>query len=92
MMDGLRGTCVCQESPRISDVLLVVPYLLVRALESGGTRHLVLCGIVVGLTFRTKMLHGWMVVPALAAAFAVRAGPAVDGVSAGSGTLYAVTG
>src|SRR4051812_34865376 len=57
-------------------VLLLVAsaWLLVRALESGRTRHLALCGAVVGLAFMTKMLQGWMVVPALALAYLV-AGP-----------------
>ena len=57
-------------------VLLMVAagYVLVRALESGRTRHLLLCGALVGLAFMTKMLQGWMIVPALAAAYAL-AGP-----------------
>jgi 4-amino-4-deoxy-L-arabinose transferase-like glycosyltransferase len=57
-------------------VLLLVAsgWLLVRALESGRTRHLALCGAVVGLAFMTKMLQGWMVVPALALAYLI-AGP-----------------
>jgi 4-amino-4-deoxy-L-arabinose transferase-like glycosyltransferase len=61
------------------DALLVLSlvasaWMLVRALGSGRTKHLVLCGAIVGLAFMTKMLQGWMVVPALAAAYAV-AGP-----------------
>src|ERR1700710_299466 len=57
-------------------VLLLVapPYGLVRALESGRTRHLVWCGALVGLAFMTKMLEGWMVVPALALVYLL-AGP-----------------
>jgi 4-amino-4-deoxy-L-arabinose transferase-like glycosyltransferase len=57
-------------------VLLLVAsaWMLVRALESGRTKHLLLCGAIVGLAFMTKMLQGWMVVPALAAAYAI-AGP-----------------
>ncbi len=60
-------------------VLLIVAsaWLLVRALESGRTKHLVLCGAVVGLAFMTKMLQGWMVVPALAAAYLVAGPPAL---------------
>jgi 4-amino-4-deoxy-L-arabinose transferase-like glycosyltransferase len=59
-------------------VLLLVAsgYLLVRALESGRTKHLVWCGVVVGLAFMTKMLQGWMVVPALAAAYLLAGPPA----------------
>jgi 4-amino-4-deoxy-L-arabinose transferase-like glycosyltransferase len=54
-------------------VLLLVGsgYLLVRALESGRTKHLVWCGVLVGLAFMTKMLQGWMVVPALALTYLV---------------------
>ncbi len=57
-------------------VLLLVAsgYMLVRALESGRSRHLAWCGALVGLAFMTKMLQGWMVVPALAGAYLV-AGP-----------------
>jgi 4-amino-4-deoxy-L-arabinose transferase-like glycosyltransferase len=57
-------------------VLLMVAaaWLTVRAIETGRTRFLVLCGAAVGLAFMTKMLQGWMVVPALAAAYLL-AGP-----------------
>jgi 4-amino-4-deoxy-L-arabinose transferase-like glycosyltransferase len=57
-------------------VLLLVASasLLVRAIETGRTRFLLWCGAVVGLAFMTKMLQGWMVVPALATAYLV-AGP-----------------
>jgi 4-amino-4-deoxy-L-arabinose transferase-like glycosyltransferase len=57
-------------------VLLLVAsaYLVQRAVESGRTRHLVAAGAVVGLAFMTKMLQGWMVVPALVATY-VLAGP-----------------
>jgi 4-amino-4-deoxy-L-arabinose transferase-like glycosyltransferase len=60
-------------------VLLLVAsaWFLVRALESGRTRHLALCGAVVGLAFMTKMLQGWMVVPALALAYLVAGKPAL---------------
>jgi 4-amino-4-deoxy-L-arabinose transferase-like glycosyltransferase len=57
-------------------VLLMVAsaWLLVRAIETGRTKFLVWCGAVVGLAFMTKMLQGWMIVPALAAAYLL-AGP-----------------
>ena len=57
-------------------VLLMVlsAWLVMRAVESGRTKHLVWAGAVVGLAFMTKMLQGWMIVPALAAAYAL-AGP-----------------
>jgi 4-amino-4-deoxy-L-arabinose transferase-like glycosyltransferase len=57
-------------------VLLMVlsAWLLQRALETGRTRHLAWCGAVVGLAFMTKLLQGWMIVPALAGAYLL-AGP-----------------
>jgi 4-amino-4-deoxy-L-arabinose transferase-like glycosyltransferase len=57
-------------------VLLMVAaaYLVMRALESGRTKHLAWCGAVVGLAFMTKMLQGWMLVPALGLVYLV-AGP-----------------
>jgi 4-amino-4-deoxy-L-arabinose transferase-like glycosyltransferase len=60
-------------------VLLMVgaAYLLVRALESGRTKHLVWCGVLVGLAFMTKMLQGWMIVPALGAAYLLAGPPAL---------------
>src|SRR3954469_8804038 len=56
------------------DALLVLccvaaVWCLVRALEDGRTRWLVLCGICVGLGFETKMGAALLVVPALAAAY-----------------------
>ena len=39
-----------------------------------ATKYLAWAGAVVGLAFMTKMLQGWMVVPALAAAYLL-AGP-----------------
>src|SRR5215207_7159754 len=60
-------------------VLLMVgaAYLLVRALESGRTRYLVWCGALVGLAFMTKMLQGWMIAPALGAAYLLAGPPAL---------------
>ncbi|MEA2380740.1 MAG: hypothetical protein QOH72_711 [Solirubrobacteraceae bacterium] len=57
-------------------VLLLVAsgWLLVRAIETGRTKFLLWCGAVVGLAFMTKMLQGWMIVPALAGAYLL-AGP-----------------
>jgi 4-amino-4-deoxy-L-arabinose transferase-like glycosyltransferase len=53
------------------DALLVLceiaaAWALVRALESGRTRHVVLCGVFVGLAFNVKMLQAYLIVPALA--------------------------
>jgi 4-amino-4-deoxy-L-arabinose transferase-like glycosyltransferase len=57
-------------------ILLMVgaAWCVVRALESGRTRHLAWCGALVGLAFMTKLLQGWMVVPALGAVYLL-AGP-----------------
>jgi 4-amino-4-deoxy-L-arabinose transferase-like glycosyltransferase len=55
-------------------LMVAAAWLVGRAVENGRTRELVWAGVVVGLAFMTKMLQGWMVVPALAAAYAV-AGP-----------------
>ena len=64
------------------DALLVLlfvgaAYLFVRALESGATKWLVWAGVVVGLAFMTKMLQGWMIVPALVAAYLLAGPPAL---------------
>jgi 4-amino-4-deoxy-L-arabinose transferase-like glycosyltransferase len=57
-------------------VLLMVAaaYLLLRAVESGRTKHLLWCGAFVGLAFMTKLLQGWMIAPALGATYLL-AGP-----------------
>jgi 4-amino-4-deoxy-L-arabinose transferase-like glycosyltransferase len=56
------------------DALLVLccvaaVWFLVRGLEDGRTRWLVLCGVAIGLGFETKMAAALLVVPALAAAW-----------------------
>ena len=78
---GLALTPVVVALGRFDDpdallVLLFVgaAYLFVRALESGATKWLVWAGVVVGLAFMTKMLQGWMIVPALVTAYLL-AGP-----------------
>jgi 4-amino-4-deoxy-L-arabinose transferase-like glycosyltransferase len=58
------------------DALLVLcevaaAWALVRALESGRTRHLVLCGALVGLAFNVKMLQAYLIVPGLALTFLI---------------------
>jgi 4-amino-4-deoxy-L-arabinose transferase-like glycosyltransferase len=60
------------------DALLVLTevlaaWALVRALQSGRTRHVLLCGLFVGLAFNAKMLQAYLIVPALAIAFLLAA-------------------
>ncbi len=50
---------------------IAAAWALVRALESGRTRHLLLCGLFIGLAFNVKMLAAYLVVPGLALAFAI---------------------
>ncbi len=64
------------------DALLVAlmvgaAYFTVRAIQAGHTRHLLYAGALVGLAFMTKMLQGWMVVPALALPYLVAGPPAL---------------
>src|SRR5215210_1122619 len=56
------------------DALLILcsvaaPWLVVRGLEDGRARWLVLAGVAIGLGFETKMAAALLVVPALAAAW-----------------------
>ncbi len=46
-------------------------WALVRALESGRTRHLLLSGVFVGLAFNVKMLEAYLIVPGLVLAVLV---------------------
>jgi 4-amino-4-deoxy-L-arabinose transferase-like glycosyltransferase len=52
-------------------LLVASAWALVRALESGRLRHMLLCGAFVGLAFNTKMLEAYLLLPGLAIAFAV---------------------
>ncbi|PRC46343.1 glycosyl transferase, partial [Mycobacterium sp. ITM-2017-0098] len=54
-------------------LLIVAAYLMVRAIQTGGTRWLVLVGVVLGFAFLTKMLQAFLVMPGLALAFLVAA-------------------
>jgi 4-amino-4-deoxy-L-arabinose transferase-like glycosyltransferase len=61
------------------DALLVLlmtaaAYALVRALEHGRTRWLVLCGVLLGFAFLAKMLQAFLVLPGFALAY-LWAGP-----------------
>ncbi|HWF56204.1 MAG TPA: glycosyltransferase family 39 protein [Solirubrobacteraceae bacterium] len=44
-------------------------WLALRALETGRTKWLVLCGVAIGLGFETKMLVAFMIVPGIALAW-----------------------
>lgn len=52
-------------------LLVASAWALVRALESGRLRHILLCGLFVGLAFNTKMLEAYIIVPALALAYLI---------------------
>ncbi|GAB3241783.1 ArnT family glycosyltransferase [Mycolicibacterium hippocampi] len=54
-------------------LLVVAAYCMVRAVETAGTRWLVLVGVVLGFAFLAKMLQGVLVVPGFAVAFLVAA-------------------
>jgi 4-amino-4-deoxy-L-arabinose transferase-like glycosyltransferase len=82
------------------DALLVLievaaAWALVRALESGRTRHVLLCGLFVGLAFNVKMLQAYLVVPALALTFLIagrgRIRRRVAQLAAGGGVMLAVS-
>ncbi|HEY0718079.1 MAG TPA: glycosyltransferase family 39 protein [Streptosporangiaceae bacterium] len=55
-------------------LLTVGAYAVVRALENGRSRWLVLAGVVIGFAFLTKMAQAFLVVPAFALAY-LWAGP-----------------
>lgn len=56
-------------------VLLLVAsaYAMTRAVESGGTRWLLLAGVLIGLGFLTKMLQAFLVVPPFALTYVLAA-------------------
>ena len=60
--------------PLLVLLLVASAWATLRAVESGRTKHLLWAAVFVGLAFMTKMLQGWMVVPALAATYLI-AGP-----------------
>ncbi|MGW4247038.1 ArnT family glycosyltransferase, partial [Nocardia sp. NPDC004722] len=70
---ALAPAAVALDRGNISDTLLIL--LLVLAADqaaavivSGRTRHLLYCGLWVGLAFQAKMAQAWLIVPAIAAA------------------------
>ena len=74
---------------------LAAAWALVRALESGRTRHLLLCGLFVGLAFNVKMLAAYLIVPGLALAFVIAGRGSVRRrvaqLAAGGGAMLAVS-
>lgn len=50
---------------------VVAAWALVRALQTGRTAHVLLCGVFVGLAFNVKMLQAYLIVPGLAAALLI---------------------
>ncbi len=74
---------------------LAAAWALVQALESGRTRHLLLCGLCIGLAFNVKMLAAYLIVPGLALAF-LSAGKGrlrrrIAQLAAGGGAMLAVS-
>jgi 4-amino-4-deoxy-L-arabinose transferase-like glycosyltransferase len=74
---------------------IAAAWALVRALESGRTRHLLLCGLFIGLAFNVKMLAAYLVVPGLALAFMIAGKGSVRRrvaqLAAGGGAMLAVS-
>ncbi|HEX5308648.1 MAG TPA: glycosyltransferase family 39 protein [Solirubrobacteraceae bacterium] len=82
------------------DALLVLlevgaAWALVRALQSGRTAHVLLCGALVGLAFNVKMLQAYLIVPGLAAALLLAGQGSVrrrlEQLIAGAGAMLAVS-
>ena len=80
-------------------VLVVAAYAMLRAVEDGRTRWLVLAGGLVGVGYLTKMLQAFVVLPVFALAYLVagppRIGPsylAVAGRAGGGGGLGGLVG
>ena len=69
-------------------LLTVAAYAVVRAVEGGRTRWLVLAGALVGFGFLAKMLQAFLVVPAFGAGPAV----AAPGTAAGGGSAAGLRG
>lgn len=70
-------------------------WALVRALQSGRTRHVLLCGLFVGLAFNAKMLQAYLIVPGLALALLVAGRGSVrrrvGQLAAGAGAMLVVS-
>jgi 4-amino-4-deoxy-L-arabinose transferase-like glycosyltransferase len=76
-------------------LLVAGAWALVRTLESGRQRHIVLCGVLVGLAFNTKMLEAYLILPGLVGAFLLTAPGTVrrriGQLLAGGGAMLAVS-
>lgn len=59
--------------PALSLTLILAAWALLRALERGAWRWLLLCAVLVGLGFNIKMLEAYLVIPALALLYLLRA-------------------
>jgi 4-amino-4-deoxy-L-arabinose transferase-like glycosyltransferase len=74
---------------------IAAAWALVRALESGRTRHLLLCGLFIGLAFNVKMLAAYLIVPGLAIAFLIagkgRLRRRIAQLAAGGGAMLVVS-
>ena len=57
--------------------MLLAAYALVRAVENGQTRWLVLCGVLLGFAFLAKMLQAFLVLPGFGVAYLVAGPPAL---------------
>jgi 4-amino-4-deoxy-L-arabinose transferase-like glycosyltransferase len=70
-------------------------YTFLRTIEDGRFRWLVLTGLLVGLAFNTKLLQGWMVLPAFAITYALCApgsiGRRVAGLAVSLGAVIAAS-
>ncbi|MFE3191076.1 ArnT family glycosyltransferase [Nocardia sp. NPDC059240] len=70
---ALAPASVALNRGNISDTLLILLLVLAAdqaaaVIASGRTRHLLYCGLWVGLAFQAKMVQAWLVIPAIAAA------------------------
>jgi 4-amino-4-deoxy-L-arabinose transferase-like glycosyltransferase len=58
-------------------LLVAAAWAIVRALESGRTRHVLLCGVLIGLAFNTKMLQAYLILPSVGLTYLIAGPPRV---------------
>jgi 4-amino-4-deoxy-L-arabinose transferase-like glycosyltransferase len=58
-------------------LMVLAAYALVRAVENGRTRWLVLCGLLLGFAFLAKMLQAFLVLPGFGITYLVAGPPAI---------------